>query len=189
MTTRAQGTPRCAAVLLWLAAAAPLFLPSAARADEPSAGAAPGVLSSEQWAAEAYEAYSREDYRGAIALYTRAYEAAPDGAILYNIARIYDTKLGNRQLAATFYGRYVAEPGAYTERVAFAKQRISVLRAAGDASKKLPTEPAPLPDADSAALRAEQANRRWDRRTRGRAGRRCVRPGRSSVPSVWPRSA
>ncbi|HWA75319.1 MAG TPA: hypothetical protein VG937_23440 [Polyangiaceae bacterium] len=121
---------------LGAAAATGSFSPGA-RADEPSANEPSAVALSEQRAAEAFQAYSKKDYSGAVALYLKAYEAAPNGSILYNIARIYDTKLADRPLAITYYRRYIADPGAYTERIEFANQRLTQLRDAEALSEKL----------------------------------------------------
>jgi hypothetical protein len=123
---------------LWLGAmlASSLCSP-VARAEEPAASEPGGVTLSEQRAAEAFQAYSKKDYAGAVALYLRAYDAAPNGSILYNIARIYDTKLADRPLAITYYRRYIADPGAYTERIEFANQRLTQLRDAEALSEKL----------------------------------------------------
>jgi hypothetical protein len=111
--------------------------PCTAHAQE-SAGADTSQVSlSEQRAAEAFQAYSKKDYAGAVALYLQAYDAAPSGSILYNVARIYDTKLGDRPLAITYYRRYIADPGAYVERIAFANERLKQLREAETLSQEL----------------------------------------------------
>lgn len=86
------------------------------------------VARAENYAAAAYDAYSRKDYVAAVALYRKALEAAPSADITYNLARIYDTKLKNRVRAIEFYGRYVADPGGEPERVQSAMERLSVLR-------------------------------------------------------------
>jgi hypothetical protein len=110
---------------------------SHAQAEEPAASEPSAVALSEQHAAEAYQAYSRKEYAAAVALYLKAYEAAPNGSILYNIARIYETKLADRPLAITYYRRYIADPGAYTERIEFANQRLKQLRETEALSEKL----------------------------------------------------
>ncbi|MFZ5897001.1 MAG: tetratricopeptide repeat protein [Myxococcota bacterium] len=110
---------------------------ASARAEEAGSNEASAVAVSEQRAAEAFQAYSKKDYAGAVALYLQAYEASPNGSILYNVARIYDTKLGDRPLAITFYRRYIADPGAYVEKIEFANQRLKELREAEIATAKL----------------------------------------------------
>jgi hypothetical protein len=127
----------------YLLLAAPLFTamqPAPAHAEENVASEAretSAVTLSEQRAAEAFQAYSKKEYAAAVALYLEAYEASPNGSILYNIARIYDTKLADRPLAITFYRRYIADPGAYTERIEFANQRLRQLREAELLTSKL----------------------------------------------------
>ena len=111
--------------------------PALASAEDAATGEPSGVALSEQRAAEAFQAYSKKDYAAAVALYLQAYEAAPNGSILYNIARIYDTKLGDRPLAITYYRRYIADPGAYVERIEFANQRLKQLREAETLTQKL----------------------------------------------------
>ena len=123
----------CAQQGLWQAivvAALVVSHSSLALAEGPTVIESPAIALSERRAAEAFEAYTRKDYAAAVALYLNAYQAAPSGSILYNIARIYDTKLGDRPLAITFYRRYIADPGAYTERVELANQRLTELRKA-----------------------------------------------------------
>src|SRR6187549_514967 len=118
MTRRSRSVLGWLAPGLWLAAPmATALVPSPAKGDEPAASESSAVTLSEQRAAEAFSAYSNKDYAAAVALYLQAYQAAPSGSILYNIARIYDTKLADRPLAITFYRRYIADPGAYTERI------------------------------------------------------------------------
>jgi len=133
--------------------------PSLALADETPAPGSSVVTLSERRAADAFQAYTRKDYAAAVALYLDAYEAEPRGEILYNIARIYDTKLGDPPLAITFYRRYIANPGLYTERIELANQRLTELRQAEVMASK-PAEPRPLPAVTPAVMvrnRAEPA--------------------------------
>jgi hypothetical protein len=123
-----------AIVIAFASGLAATMHPCTAHAEESDASQ---VSLSEQRAAEAFQAYSKKDYAGAVALYLQAYDAAPSGSILYNIARIYDTKLGDRPLAITYYRRYIADPGAYVERIAFANERLKQLREAETLSQNL----------------------------------------------------
>lgn len=95
---------------------------------------ADGIERAEAYAAAAYEAYSREDYAQAVALYLEAYAASPTAAILYNVARIYDTALHDATLAIRHYERYVSAPDADVYRAARARARLAQLRAARDAA-------------------------------------------------------
>jgi hypothetical protein len=101
--------------------------PVRAAADEPTSTDASPVSVAERRAAEAFQAYAKKDYPAAIALYLQAYDAAPSGSILYNIARIYDTKLHDRGQALAFYRRYVADPEAQPELVTVSNQRLREL--------------------------------------------------------------
>jgi len=57
------------------------------------------------------------------------HHAAPDSE-LHNIARIYDTKLGDRPLASNFYRRYITGAGAVADRIQLANQLLVALREA-----------------------------------------------------------
>jgi hypothetical protein len=103
------------------------------------------VSLAERRAGEAFDAYGKGDYNSAVALYLEAYHAAPSGAALYNIARIYDTKLADRPLAISFYRRYIADPGADTAQIVIASQRLQALREADFAAKRAQTDNAPSP--------------------------------------------
>jgi len=118
------------AVAVAIAVASPV--PPRARADAPpwerEAAQSDQVERAEAYAAEAFAAYGKKDYTGAISLYMKALAASPSADILFNVARIYDTKLGDRELASKFYRRYIAEPGAEPDRVRMANERLLVLR-------------------------------------------------------------
>lgn len=125
-----------------------------ALADESTAAGKAAVSLSEQRAAEAFQAYAKGDFAAAVVLYLSAYEAAPSGSILYNIARIYDLKLADRPLAINFYRRYIADPGAQAELIQVAKERLSELHDADLAA----SEPADQrPAAAGAKARKERA--------------------------------
>jgi hypothetical protein len=99
----------------------------------------------ERHAARAFEAYQAGRHGTAVSLYVQAYNASPNADILYNIARIYDTKLGDRKLALTFYRRYIADPGAQADRIKLCNERLMALREAEIAAEQ------PLPPARSAS--------------------------------------
>src|SRR4051794_22780210 len=77
-------------------------VPSVANAEP----ASPDVTRAESYAADAFAAYEKKDYQEAVVLYLKALEAAPSADVLFNLAKIYDTKLNDRQLAMSFYRRY-----------------------------------------------------------------------------------
>jgi hypothetical protein len=100
------------------------------------------VVLAEEKAAQAFQAYQAKRFAEAVALYVEAYHAAPNADILYNVARIYDAKLGDRPLAINFYRRYIADPGAVADRVQIANERLLALREAELAA----TRPTPAPE-------------------------------------------
>jgi hypothetical protein len=131
ITHRRRPVPRRSILLLAVAAAIAGHSSLARAADAPPQVAEPSAVAlSERRAADAFDAYSRKDYPSAVALYLQAFDASPSGIILFNVARIYDTKLGDRPLAMTFYRRYISDPGADVERIKLANQRLTELRAA-----------------------------------------------------------
>jgi tetratricopeptide (TPR) repeat protein len=100
------------------------------------------VKKAEKYANDAYAAYEKKDYASAVALYVKAIELSPSADMVYNIAKIYDTKLGDRTLAMNFYRRYISEPGADPDRVREANERIAALKAAEQAAAEKPEAPA-----------------------------------------------
>jgi tetratricopeptide (TPR) repeat protein len=122
-----------------------LSRPDRALAQQPQAdtSAAADVELAERNAADAFTAYEAGRYATAVSLYVQAYNASPNADILYNIARIYDTKLGDRKLAITFYRRYIADPGALADRIKTANSRLVVLREAEIAAEQPPAAAAP----------------------------------------------
>jgi tetratricopeptide (TPR) repeat protein len=106
-------------------------VPRAALARDLDGAEADGAVAlAEQKAARAFEAYQGKRFAESVALYIEAYDASPNADILYNVARIYDTKLGDRPLAINFYRRYIADPGAIADRIQLANERLVALREA-----------------------------------------------------------
>jgi tetratricopeptide (TPR) repeat protein len=114
------------------------------------------VAHAEQKAAQAFEAYQARRFGEAVALYIEAYDASPNADILYNVARIYDTKLGDRPLAINFYRRYIGDPGAIADRIQLANERLVALREAELAANE-PAAPLVAPPAQAAAAPAPVA--------------------------------
>jgi tetratricopeptide (TPR) repeat protein len=132
-----------------LAAAGLLFSSGAwASPDAAAVSSPPDVERAELSAAQAYDAFQRRDYASAVALYEKAFEAAPSADALFNIARVYDLGLRDRPLAITFYRRYLSDPGATPERIKRANERLTELREAEVA--ELTTRPA-APQAEQPA--------------------------------------
>ncbi len=92
----------------------------------------------EAYAAEAFAAYNDKNYDDAIVLYLKSLEASPSATALYNLAHIYDTKVGDRALAMTYYRRYVADSGAEPERVRVVNERLRALRELDAAATETP---------------------------------------------------
>jgi tetratricopeptide (TPR) repeat protein len=140
--------------------------PRAALAHESDGAEADGAIAlAEQKASKAFEAYQSKRFSEAVALYIEAYDASPNADILYNVARIYDTKLGDRPLAINFYRRYIGDPGAVADRIQLANERLVALREAELAATR-PAEapvappvravPAPAPVAPASGWNATQ---------------------------------
>ena len=122
-------------------AGAAWLLVTPALAAQPAAEApASSVSLAERYAEEGYQAYVRQDYRSAVALYLQALDAAPSADIVYNLARVYDLGLHDRPLAIRFYARYVDDPAAVPSRRDTSRQRLAELRAAEPAAPR--NEPA-----------------------------------------------
>jgi tetratricopeptide (TPR) repeat protein len=140
-----------------LCVAALSAMPSTAHAQDGK----PASTESDKLSDQAFEAYKRGAYAEAIALYTKAYQASPDGAIIFNIARIYETKLNDQMLAMEYYRRYLYAPDADAELVKRANERLTALKAQVDAQSVMknqkpapqtaqPATGAPPPGADTA---------------------------------------
>jgi tetratricopeptide (TPR) repeat protein len=130
-------------------------IPRSASALEPEGGGdAAAVAVAETKAAEAFQAYQEKRFAESVALYLEAYQAAPNADILYNVARIYDAKLGDRPLAINFYRRYITDPGAVADRIQLANERLLTLREAELAATPAPEHATPAPTAADARASA-----------------------------------
>jgi hypothetical protein len=98
-----------------------------ARADTPPA-AAPASPTVEQLAERAFQQQAAGNYSESIATYLKAYEISHAGAILFNVAAIYDRKLHERDLAAEYFRRYLKAPDAEPELVERATTRLTALK-------------------------------------------------------------
>ncbi|HEY2513620.1 MAG TPA: hypothetical protein VGI39_22280 [Polyangiaceae bacterium] len=104
---------------------------------------------------QAYEQHAAGHYAEAIALYVQVYEISRSGAVLYNVATIYDRKLHERKLAMEYYRRYLAAPDAQPDLVRKANERLTSLKTEADAEARAaaapPTAPAVTPEPAAAA--------------------------------------
>ena len=82
----------------------------------------------EQFAKHARQAYNLQDFDRAIAYYLRAYRLSPNGALLYNIAYIYDHKLSEVDTAMEFYRRYIRSEDADPDVVQRSTTRLQELK-------------------------------------------------------------
>ncbi len=124
-----------------------LALPALLRAGPASAAEGDRVSEVEALAAQAKQYYLAGDYGGAVAAYLRAYRTAPAAGLLYNVAIIYDKKLGERDLAVDFYRRYIAAPDAdpsVVERATLRVQELKAEKAAVEAATLAPPPPPPV---------------------------------------------
>lgn len=90
----------------------------------------------EEFAASAMAAYRSGDHELAIELYQLAHEQAPSADILFNLARIYDWALNDREKAMQLYQQAATEPGVKPERIVKARLRLVELRAAERRQKR-----------------------------------------------------
>jgi len=156
--TRASPPSRTAARCAFFRAALTITLvASAARAQEPVAPIPPAIARAESFAEQAYGAYQKHDYEGAVALYEQAYAASPSANILYNIAKVYDGKLRDRAQAIAYYTRYVDDPAAEPERARTTRERIVLLRELDQAPQQaaIPARPSTPTPQSAAAPRTQ----------------------------------
>ena len=102
-------------------AAQPAEPPTQAAADD-------AIAQAERFGAEAFAAYRRGEYTESVSLYLKALELSPSANVLYNVAKIYDLKIRDRELAMSFYRRYIADPGATPDQVRSVNGRLAQLR-------------------------------------------------------------
>jgi tetratricopeptide (TPR) repeat protein len=117
-----------------------------ARAADPNAAPSP-----EELANRAYAEHEAGKYAEAIASYTQAYEISKAGAILFNIASIYDRKLHERTLAMEYYRRYLRAPDTEAKFVQKATARLEILKREAEDEAKAARERANAPSEPTAA--------------------------------------
>ncbi len=71
--------------------------------------------------------YEAGQYEEAIAEYLKAYDVVPSGEVLYNVAFIYDKKLGETSLAKDFYKRVLRSPETSSNIIALATNRVRAI--------------------------------------------------------------
>lgn len=122
----------------------------------------------EQLADRGLRLFQAGDFKGAVKAYREAYQFEPVGALLYNIAFIYDKKLQDYQLALDYYRRFVNAPDADQGTRISAYERIIEIRdlieeqekargGTGNAGNQgtnpgTPTPPPPPPESNQALI-------------------------------------
>jgi hypothetical protein len=142
-----------------------------------SAHAAPddATQKGEQLAAQAYELHAAGKEAEAIAAYLKAYEILNAGALLLNVAMIYDRALHERELATNYYRRYVRAPDAEPDLVRKATTRLTALKKESDADTEARNAtPVPAPTSTSVAAKTEP-------RTSGQSGTPAPEPTRDGT--------
>ena len=127
------------------------LMPHAAYA-APPAGGADATQTAEQLANIAYEQHAAGKYAESIATYLKAYEISRTGAILLNVATIYDRKMHERSLASEYYRRYLLAPDADPDHVKKANERLTALKKeieAEDAARNSAPMPAQVSDSQA----------------------------------------
>ena len=66
-------------------------------------------------AVQAFDAYMRDDFAGAGALYERSLEAESHRGVVFDLARLYATKLHSQRTAEGYYRRYLRDESAPPE--------------------------------------------------------------------------
>ena len=111
----------CLAVLVSLAI--PLALPSVAQAQPGQATTAEAAKHFQR----GVTLYNEADFRAALVEFRRAYETAPNAAVLYNIGQTY-YQLQNYAAALTALGRYLTEAGPTAPHRREVEQTIDTLQ-------------------------------------------------------------
>ncbi len=142
LRARVASAALAALLLVELAPCAP------ARAD----GHDPNVQAVESLTNQAYELTAQNKYSEAIGAYMKAYELSHAGAILFNIATIYDRKLHERSLAMEYFRRYLQATDAVPDFARKAAERLSELKTeeAAEATARSSVQVAPPPATSTA---------------------------------------
>lgn len=115
------------------------------RADESTAPADQRSKQAQIFVDQAYVAYERANWSEAITKYLDSYALVPTPEVLFNVARIYERRLGNKELALEYYRRCSTSPDATPELISKSRERIAELSLSRDqpiVARPLP-EPAP----------------------------------------------
>lgn len=125
--------------------ASALTVASLALTAAPAFGDGSSAQTVEQLAEQAYEQHAAGQYGDSIATYLKAYELGKASEILFNVATIYDRKLGERELAEDYYRRYIRQPDATPDLVRRAIERLTALKQEEDQQARKAVAPSPQP--------------------------------------------
>lgn len=156
------------------------LLPAQSAQAAPTASAKQ-IEKAERFAARAFKAYGRKNYRQAVALYNMAYHEAPGANILYNLARIFDLGLRDRTRAIRHYRRFLDHPSATRPQSEYAALRIDELQAIQVTERNAlnPAAPAPRSNDDTPPQRSLGAS------TRGFLAPSPTSPALDAPPNAW----
>lgn len=112
-----------AAVLVLLAAPRP----AAADDKKEAPGVAAGIKKAGKHFQRGVALYNEADYRAALVEFRRAYETAPNPAVLYNIGQTY-YQLQSYAQALTTFERYLAESGEQAAHAKEVEDTVDILR-------------------------------------------------------------
>jgi tetratricopeptide (TPR) repeat protein len=79
------------------------------------------------FADQAYDAFQKQDWPKAVAMYLESFKLVPTPDVLFNVAVIYDRKMKDKAQAVEFYKRHNAASDTKPELVARATTRIAEL--------------------------------------------------------------
>jgi tetratricopeptide (TPR) repeat protein len=147
----------CAAALAVVCPARPASAQAGPATPAEAPSDAERVRQIETLAADAQARYAEGRYPEAIKLYLQAYQLAPEAALLFNVAVIYDQQVRDPDIAIEYYRKYVTSPGADPDAVVQATERIEALKASRERTAATPAAtPAPAPTAPGVAPAPER---------------------------------
>lgn len=137
-------------------ATAGLAAPASARA-EPGSARSSEAAEAERLGEEARVLFEEGRFAEAVGRYLKAWHVSGTASLLYNVAFIYDRKLGEKELALEYYRRYAKAPDADPDVLQRALARVDALKAEIEAAGRTPPadpggEPGPLGRGDDGAV-------------------------------------
>lgn len=116
----------------------------------------------EQLADRGLRLFQAGDFKGAVKAYREAYQFEPVGALLYNIAFIYDKKLNDPLLALDYYRRFVNAPDADRDtRLAAYERIVELTQEQLDRERQQPKPPQTPPEQQPKPVESSQRLVGW----------------------------